>query len=112
MSTEIKLHCWISYAAGRGRFHDVRVIQNIGFTTFYKALHTVSEAINECSFLEFKFPQTPAECEEAANDFMSYNRGGAIHQCVGCIDVNSFKLNTTQGSLIRGELYHLRKFRE
>ena len=85
MSTEIKLHCWISYATGE-RFHDVRVIPNIHFTTFYEALHTVSKAIKKCSFLELKFPQTPAECEEAANDFMSCSRGGAICQCVGFID--------------------------
>ena len=48
-------------------------------------LHTVSEAINECLFLDFIFLQTPAECEYAANDFTSSSRGGAIHQCGGRI---------------------------
>ena len=84
ITTQICLACALRYFAGES-YLDIIMSHAVGKTDFYRSIWAVVHGTNECSFLDFQFPSTLAECQSISKEFSSRSKVGFTN-CIGCID--------------------------
>ena len=84
ITMKIRLARALHYFAG-GSYLDTNMSHAVGKMDFYRSIWAVVHATNECSFLDFQFPSTLAECQSISKEFSSRSKAGFTN-CIGCID--------------------------
>ena len=84
ITTQIRLACALRYFAG-GSYLDIIMSHAVGKMDFYQSIWSVVHAMNKCSFLDFQFPSTLAECQSISTEFSLRSKVGFTN-CIGCID--------------------------
>ena len=84
ITTQICLACALQYFAG-GSYLDIIMSHAIGKTDFYQSIWAMVHATNKCSFLEFQFLSTFAECQTISMEFSSRSKVGFTNY-IGCIN--------------------------
>ena len=84
ITLQIRLACALRYFAG-GSYLDIIMSHAVGKMDFYRSIWAVVHATNKCSFLDFQFPSTLAECQSISKEFSSRSKAGFTN-CIGCID--------------------------
>jgi hypothetical protein len=68
--------------------------------SFYRICWETILALNRCLELQIRFPQTPEECQIAADNFASISRGKAIINCIGAVDGFSLEISAPAEGLV------------
>ena len=84
ITTQICLACALQYLAG-GSYLNIIISHAVGKTDFYRSVWAVIHATNKCSFLDFQFLSTLAECQSISAEFSSRSKVGFTN-CIGCIN--------------------------
>ena len=84
ITMQIHLACALHYFTG-GSYLDIIMSHAVGKTDFCRSIWAVVHATNECSFLDFQFPSTLAECQSISMEFSLRSKVGFTN-CIGCID--------------------------
>ena len=84
ITKQIRLACALRYFAG-GSYLDITMSHAVGKMDFYRSIWAVVHATNKCSFLDFQFPSTLAECQSTSKEFSSRSKAGFTN-CIECID--------------------------
>eukprot|EP00918_Siedleckia_nematoides_P006260 GHVU01013600.1.p1 GENE.GHVU01013600.1~~GHVU01013600.1.p1 ORF type:complete len:446 (+),score=19.66 GHVU01013600.1:210-1547(+) len=79
------LHCVIRWLAG-GDHNDIRIIGGISRASFYRALHAGLAALCLCPDLDYAFPYTREEINDAAAAWANLSSHRVVLGCVGAMD--------------------------
>ena len=82
---KITMQIRVACALHGGSYLDIIMSHTVGKTDFYQSIWAVVHATNKCSFLDFQFPSTLAECQSISKEFSSRSKAGFTN-CIGCIN--------------------------